>query len=187
MNNELDKMNDIYIKYSSNKILNNELYNKYIYGTSIYSNSIYIYDWLILGNLYDALYFKGHAILSVFDEYHKFINCFSHKDWGYIDIKDNDESNIVKYFKVAFDFLDRVHNENKICIIHCTNDKHLNRSATIAYAYYLYKSNNVQENENFFYDVYEFLNIMKPCIIKNINFRKQLILWAKENNILTET
>jgi hypothetical protein len=186
MNSELDKMNDIYIKCSSNLNYNsifNELSNKYIYGKSIYSNSIYIYDWLILGNLYDALYFKGEAILSVFDEYYKYTNCFSHKDWGYIDIKD-DDSNIIKYFQVAFDFLDRVHNENKMCIVHCTNEKNLNRSASIVFAYYLYKSTKKQNNKEFFYDVYEFLNMMKPCIINNINFRRQLISWAKENNIL---
>lgn len=188
MNNELERMNDIYVKYSNNRpdITKDEkmyeVYNKYIYGKSIYNNSIYIYDWLILGNLYDALYFKGDAILSVFDEYNKYINCFSHKDWGYIDIKD-DDSNIVKYFKVAFDFLDRVHSENKMCIVHCTNDKNLNRSATIVFAYYLYKS-NITNNDTFFYDIYEFLNIMKPCIINNIHFRQQLILWAIEKNFL---
>ena len=163
MNSALDKMEYIYTKYQNN------LYNGY---------TTYIYDWLILGNLYDALYFKGDAVLSVFDDYYKYINCFSNKDWGYIDICDNNDSNIVRYFVVAFNFLDRIHNENKICIVHCTNDKNQNRSAAIVFAYYLYKS------QNDFYEVYEYMNLMRPGIINNINFRKQIILWAFENNLL---
>ena len=127
MENALQKMEDIYLKYTPR------------YYMSL--TQIYIFDWLILGNLDDALNFEGDAVLSVFNEIDKYKENFSNKKWRYIDIYDDDNTDISKYFQPAFDFLDSVLAENKKCIIHCHAG--INRSATIAVAYYMYKKNMI--------------------------------------------
>ncbi len=153
-----------------------EIYLKYTPIYYIPLNQIHIFDWLILGNLDDALNFKGDAVLSVFNEIDKYKEHFSNKIWRYIDIYDDDETNISIYFQSAFDFLDSILAEKKTCIIHCHAG--INRSATIAVAYYMYK-----KKYNLF-TIYENINILRPGVISNISFRKQLIRWSFEHNLL---
>lgn len=141
---------------------------------------VYIYDWLILGNLQDALtkqeVMNIDAVLSVFNEGNNYKEIFSKKDWFVIDILDSMDQNIEQYFDKAFEFLDNMEKQNKTCIVHCHAG--INRSATIVLAYFVKKS-----GINLF-DAYEYLSLMRPGIIYNIGFRKQLISWAKKNNLL---
>ncbi len=141
---------------------------------------IYIYDWLILGNLQDALnkdnVINIDAVLSVFNEGDNFKDEFSKKDWLVIDILDSVDQNIEQHFEKAFDFLDSMEKQNKTCIIHCHAG--INRSATIALAYFI-KKTGIK-----LFDAYEFLSLMRPGIIYNIGFRKQLISWATKNNFI---
>lgn len=162
MQNELEKMDEIFIKN-----LPKQPYEL---------TPIYIYDWLILGNLNDALTLKTDAILSVFNQGEEYKEIFSKKIWFYINAYDNVEQNLETYFNKAFEFLDRMEKENKVVIIHCHAG--INRSATIALAYFMKKM-----NVNLF-DAYDFLSLLRPGIIYNIGFRKQLINYAKNNNLL---
>ncbi len=136
---------------------------------------IYIYDWLILGNLNDALTLNTDAILSVFNECENFKEQFSKKTWLCLNSLDNPDQNLEQYFDKAFEFLDRMEKENKKCIIHCHAG--INRSATIALAYFM-KKMNIK-----LFDAYEFLLLLRPGIIYNIGFRKQLINFAIKNNL----
>jgi protein-tyrosine phosphatase len=137
---------------------------------------IYIYDWLILGNLQDAVVLNTDAVLSVFNEAENYKEQFSKKDWLVINILDSSDQNIEQHFDKAFEFLDNMEKQNKTCIIHCHAG--INRSATIALAYFIKKT-----GINLF-DAYEFLSLLRPGIIYNIGFRKQLISWATENKFI---
>ena len=141
---------------------------------------IYLFDWLILGNLQDALTKQTDmnidAILSVFDDADYFKEEFSKKDWLVIDILDSADQNIEQHFEKAFEFLDNMEKQKKTCIVHCHAG--INRSATIVLAYFVKKT-----GINLF-DAYEFVSLMRPGIIYNTGFRKQLILWAKKNNFI---
>ena len=162
MENELNKMDEIFLKY-----LPKEPY---------VLKPIYVYDWLILGNVNDALTLSTDAILSVFNECNNYKDVFSKKIWLCIDANDNVNQNLENYFNQAFDFLDRMERENKTCIVHCHAG--INRSATIVLAYYM-KKMGIK-----LFDAYEFLSLLRPGIIYNIGFRKQLINYAKKNNLL---
>jgi dual specificity MAP kinase phosphatase len=162
MESELKKLDEIFIRYLPNK--------------SYKLEPIYVYDWLILGNLNDALTMKTDAVLSVFNEGDNFKDQFSKKIWLNLYAYDNVEQNIEQYFNQAFEFLDRMEKENKTCIIHCHAG--INRSATIVLAYFM-KKMNIK-----LFDAYEFLSLLRPGIIYNIGFRKQLINYAKNNNLL---
>ncbi len=163
MEDELKKMEEIFMKY-----MPKEPYQL---------KPIYIYDWLILGNITDAQQLNTDAILSVFNECDNFKEIFSKKTWLCINSLDSPEQNLEAHFNEAFEFLDRMEKENKTCIIHCHAG--INRSATVALAYYMKKMNiNL-------YTAYEYFLLLRPGIIYNINFRKQLINYAK-NNLLLE-
>ncbi len=162
MDDKLKKMDDIFIKY-----LPRNLYQL---------KPIYIYDWLILGNLNDALTLNTDAVLSVFNDGEQYKEQFSKKIWLNLYAFDNIEQNLEQYFDKAFEFLDRMEKENKICIIHCHAG--INRSATIALAYYMKKMNIT------LFDAYEYFSLLRPGIIYNIGFRKQLINFASNNNLI---
>ncbi len=161
METELNKMDEIFKKYLPE---------------SYQLKPIYIYDWLILGNVNDAQVLETEAVLSVFNECDNYKEIFSKKEWLCINSFDNQEQNLEAHFNKAFEFLDRMEKENKVCIIHCHAG--INRSATIALAYFM-KKMNIK-----LYDAYEYLSLLRPGIIYNINFRKQLINYAKNNNLL---
>ncbi len=156
---ELEKMNNIFFKYMQLRS-----------------------HWLILGNLNDALTLKTDAILSVLEnDYIEIIResinlAGTNKDWLAINIRDDKTQNIVQHFEKAFEFLDRMEKENKKCIIHCQAG--INRSATIALAYYMKKTNTK------LFDAYEHLISKRRGIIFNNGFRKQLIQWATDNNLI---
>jgi hypothetical protein len=162
INDELKKMDEIFIKY--------------LPKNSYYLEPTYIYDWLILGNIGDALTMNTDAVLSVFNEGDNYKDQFSKKIWLNLHALDNSEQNISQYFDKAFEFLDRMEKEKKTCIIHCHAG--INRSATILLAYFIKKM------QIKLYDGYEFLNLIRPGIIYNIGFRKQLINFASKNNLL---
>ncbi len=153
-----------------------EIFKKYIPKGPYKLKPIYIYDWLILGNLIDAQTLQTDAILSVFNECDNYKDVFSKKEWLCINSFDNSEQNLEAHFNEAFEFLDRMEKENKVCIIHCHAG--INRSATIALAYFM-KKMNIK-----LYDAYEYLSLLRPGIIYNINFRKQLINYAKNNDLI---
>jgi protein-tyrosine phosphatase len=162
MESELKKLDEIFIRYSIKK--------------SYKLEPTFIYDWLILGNLNDALTMNTDAVLSVFNDGEYYKDQFSKKIWLNLYAIDNPEQNIEQYFDKAFEFLDRMEKEKKTCIIHCHAG--INRSATILLAYFIKK---MQIN---LYDGYEFLSLLRPGVIYNIGFRKQLINFAKNNNLL---
>ena len=152
-----------------------EIFNKYMPKGPYQLKPIYIYDWLILGNINDAQVLNTDAVLSVFNECDNYKEIFSKKTWLCINSLDSSEQNLEAHFNEAFEFLDRMEKENKICIIHCHAG--INRSATIALAYFM-KKMNIK-----LYDAYEHLSLLRPGIIYNINFRKQLINYAKNNDL----
>jgi protein-tyrosine phosphatase len=152
-----------------------EIFNKYMPKGPYQLKPIYIYDWLILGNITDAQVLNTDAVLSVFNECDNYKDIFSKKTWLCINSLDNSEQNLEAHFNEAFEFLDRMEKENKVCIIHCHAG--INRSATIALAYFM-KKMNIK-----LYDAYEHLSLLRPGIIYNINFRKQLINYAKNNDL----
>ena len=119
---------------------------------------------------------KTDAVLSVFNDGDYYKDQFSKKTWLNLYALDNPDQNISNYFDEAFEFLDRMERENKVCIIHCHAG--INRSATIVLAYFMKKM------QIGLYDAYEFLLLLRPGVIYNIGFRKQLIEFAKNNNLL---
>ena len=153
-----------------------EIFLKYLPYQPYTLKHVYVYDWLILGDLRDAITLTTDAVLSVFNEADYYKEYFSNKEWCVIDIMDHSDENIEIHFEKAFEFLDNIKNQNKTCIIHCHAG--INRSATIALAY-LMKRKNVN-----LFEAYEFFSYMRPGIIYNIGFRKQLINWAKNNHLL---
>jgi protein-tyrosine phosphatase len=162
MDDYLKKMEEIFIRY-----LPKQAYEL---------KPICIYDWLILGNLNDALTLNTDAIISVFNEGENFKHLFSKKIWLNLYCYDSPDQNLEQYFNEAFEFLDNIEKQNKICIIHCHAG--INRSATIALAYYM-KKMNVK-----LFDAYEYFLLLRPGIIYNIGFRKQLINFALNNNLI---
>jgi atypical dual specificity phosphatase len=162
MNSSLEKMDKIYLKY------NNIPYEQL--------KPIKIFDWLYLGNLKDAIEFKGDAILSIITNPQQYSKYFSGKEWAQIDINDDPNEDILKYFQGAIEFLDKIHKEGKTCMIHCYAG--INRSGTIALIYYIYKT-----NKNVF-EAYDELSKKRPGIISNIGFRRQILLWSFDNNYL---
>ena len=137
---------------------------------------VYIYDWLILGDVRDAVLLNTDAVLSVFNDADYYKAYFSNKEWCVIDIMDHPDENIEIHFEKAFEFLDNIKKQNKTCIIHCHAG--INRSATIALAYYI-KNKRIN-----LFEAYDFLSYMRPGIIYNIGFRKQLINWALINSLI---
>jgi protein-tyrosine phosphatase len=116
------------------------------------------------------------AVLSVFNDADYFKDQFSKNDWLVIDILDSSDQNIEQHFEKAFEFLDNMEKQKKTCIVHCHAG--INRSATIVLAYFIKKT-----GVNLF-DAYEFLSLMRPGIIYNIGFRKQLINWCSINSFI---
>ncbi len=157
---ELKKMDEIFIKY---------LPKNHYYDHN--NKPCNVFEWLTLGNLLDALKLETDAVVSVLNNTDYFYQEFSGKIWLPINAFDDKDQDISQYFKKVFDFLDKVEKENKKCIIHCQAG--VNRSATIVLAYYIYKT-NVD-----LFNAYEYLSSMRPGIIYNIGFRKQLITWYK--------
>ncbi len=157
IDSELKKMDEIFIKYlPKNHYYENE-------------KECYVFDWLILGNLLDALKLETDAVVSVLNNTDHFSQEFSGKIWLPINAFDDREQDISQHFNRVFEFLDNIEKENKTCIIHCQAG--VNRSATIVLAYYIYKT-NVD-----LFTAYEYLSSMRPGIIYNTGFRKQLITW----------
>ena len=162
MNQNLEKMEQIFLKYLPNK--------------PYQLTHTYIYDWLILGNLNDALTLNTDAVLSVFNEGEQYKELFSKKKWLNIYAVDNSEQNLEEHFNKAFEFLDQMEKEKKVCIVHCHAG--INRSATIVLAYFMKKTNTK------LFDAYEHFISQRKGIIYNIGFRKQLIKWATVNNLI---
>ena len=159
---ELKKMDEIFIKY----LPKNTYYD--------HEKPCNVFDWLTLGNLLDALKLETDAVVSVLNNTDHFIQEFSTKTWLPIKAFDDKDQDISQYFNKVFEFLDNLEKENKKCIIHCQAG--VNRSATIVLAYYIHKT-NVD-----LFNAYEYLSSMRPGIIYNIGFRKQLITWYKSRN-----
>lgn len=157
-----------------------EIFLRYLPYEPYILKYVYVYDWLILGDIRDAItlpnVMKIDAVLSVFNEADYYKECFSNKEWCVIDIMDHQDENIEIHFEKAFEFLDNIQKQNKTCIIHCHAG--INRSATIALAYVMKR-----KNVNLF-EAYEFFSYMRPGIIYNIGFRKQLINWALANGLI---
>ncbi len=161
MNKSLEKMEKVYLKYNN-------------LSEFAFLKPIQIFDWLYLGNLQDAINFKGDAILSIITNPLQYSNYFSKKEWAQININDSPDENILQYFQGAIEFLDKIYKEGKTCMIHCHAG--INRSATIALVYYIYKA-----NKNVF-EAYEDLSKKRPNIISNVSFRRQILLWSFDND-----
>ncbi len=155
---DIQKFDEIYWKYAPK-------------GDYVRPQPINIFPWLILGDLNDATIFNGNAVLSIINDSYYHTDKFKNKEWHVIDIMDSKDTPINDYFNEAFNFLDRIESENKTCIIHCQAG--INRSATIALAYYIKKTGTP------LFEAYEKFSKMRPGIIYNTGFRKCLFNWYK--------
>ena len=89
--------------------------------------------------------------------------------------KDDYNVNIMAHFDKVCEFLDS-QPEDEIKIIHCVAG--MNRSATLATAYYIYKTKTP------LLDAINYMVSLRPIILRNDNFLKQLILWAFDNGFV---
>ena len=84
-----------------------------------------------------------------------------------IQIEDNPDENIIKYFKDALKFIDA---SDKV-FVHCFAG--VSRSATLVIAYFMWK------NKKPYKEVYEFVN-KRRSIGPNYGFRKQLLIFESK-------
>lgn len=89
-----------------------------------------------------------------------------------INVIDSYGVNIMAHFNKVREFLDS-QPEDEIKVIHCVAG--INRSATLATAYYIYKTGTP------LMEAIEYMVSLRPIILRNGDFLHQLILWAVDN------
>jgi len=133
---------------------------------------------LYLGSYYDVLKLKFDTRVSVMDDFSLFHLLVDHDDKSRdttaleINAKDDGDTNIMSHFNKIRDFLDG-QPEDEIKIIHCVAG--MNRSATLAVAYYMHKTKC-----SLIYALQHMI-ALRPIILRNDNFLKQLIVWSYDN------
>ena len=135
---------------------------------------------LYLGSYRDVCKLDHTARVSVMDDYSLFHIIVDNEkqnraDKLEINAKDDGDTNIMSHFAEIRDFLDKQPADG-IKIIHCVAG--MNRSATLAVAYYIYKTKC-----SLFYALQHMVTL-RPIILRNENFLKQLVVWAYDNDYL---
>lgn len=145
---------------------------------------------LYLGSCHDVFELKYNARVSILDDFSMFHFTLdeekisdamdgSNGSGGItaleIHASDDGETNIMLYFNQVRDFLDKQPDDN-IKIMHCVAG--MNRSATLAVAYYMYKTKLSM------FDALQHMVTLRPIILNNESFLKQLVIWAYDNGHL---
>ena len=87
--------------------------------------------------------------------------------------RDDDNTDIMALFPQVRDYLDECIKTGKPTLIHCHAG--INRSATLATAYYCYKTGKT------LLDAIAHMVSLRPIILRNESFLAQLTIWAVEN------
>ena len=131
---------------------------------------------LYLGSYHDVCKLDHTARVSVMDDYSLFHIIVDNEkqnraDKLEINAKDDGNTNIMSHFADVRDFLDKQPADG-IKIIHCVAG--MNRSATLAVAYYMHKTKC-----SLFYALLHMVTL-RPIILRNENFLKQLgMTWIR--------
>ena len=130
-----------------------------------------------LGSYYDIYNFEHSVRVSILEDF-SLLNMGTEKidanieDKLEIHAKDDTGTDIMQHFEKVKDFLDK-QSDDEIKFIHCVAG--MNRSATLATAYYIYKTGrNLIE-------AIQYMVALRPIILRNENFIKQLVVWAYDN------
>lgn len=135
---------------------------------------------LYLGCFDDLFKLEHHIRVSIMDDY-SLLNALKETvnknliDKLEIMDYDNGRTDIMKHINDICEFLDK-QDSNNIKIIHCYAG--MNRSATLATAYYMYKTKTK------LVDAIIYMMSLRPIILQNDSFVQQLVIWAYDNNLV---
>ena len=118
---------------------------------------------------------KSNHIIDIYNKYkinHLFLN-----------VNDSRDSNIVKCFIPAWNFIEKNISKDKNILIHC--NKGISRSPIIAASYFMKKLKVKDSQKNITDDVLQFIKLNRPCSMPNKHFIKQLKEY-EYNNIVNE-
>ena len=132
-----------------------------------------------LGSYYDIYNFEHSVRVSVLDDF-SLINLIADDELKPIaklevHARDDGDTNIMAHFDKVRDFLDS-QSGNSIKFIHCVAG--MNRSATLATAYYMYKTKCP------LLTALQYMVALRPIILRNDNFLMQLVVWAYDNRFI---
>ena len=134
-----------------------------------------------LGSYYDIYNFDHSVRVSVLDDFSLYNMLLeTHDDVTRlakleVNAKDDGDTDIMSHFAKVRDFLDS-QPEDSIKFIHCVAG--MNRSATLATAYYMYKTGTK------LIQALQYMVTLRPIILRNENFLKQLVIWAYDNELI---
>jgi protein-tyrosine phosphatase len=134
-----------------------------------------------LGSYYDIYNFRHSIRVSILEDFSLLNICSGKpesniKDKLEIYAKDDSETDIMQHFEKIKNFLDK-QSDDEIKFIHCVAG--INRSATLATAYYIYKTGRP------LIEAIHYMVALRPVILRNENFIKQLIVWAYDNGFVS--
>jgi hypothetical protein len=137
---------------------------------------------LYLGSYYDIFNFEHKVRVSILEDF-SLLNLFDENTATNLcdeklEIHANDDAatDIMAHFDKVRDFLDAQSADN-IKFIHCVAG--MNRSATLATAYYIQKTSKP------LLQAIQYMVALRPIILRNENFIKQLVVWAYDNGFAT--
>jgi len=130
-----------------------------------------------LGSYYDIYNFEHSVRVSILEDFSLLNLCADKTDANIEDkleilARDDAGTDIMLHFEKVKDFLDK-QSKNEIKFIHCVAG--MNRSATLATAYYIYKTGCP------LIEAIQYMVALRPIILRNENFIKQLVVWAYDN------
>ena len=138
-----------------------------IFNASLIINNIYIGD---VYDAYDIESFKNQNIHNVLSAVTGFENIYdSNINHLCLQLIDNQEQNIIRYFEISNMFIDKIIEKNESLLIHCIAGR--SRSVTLLIAYLIYK---------YKYTVDEAISLVKKkrsIIEPNQNFVRQLNIY----------
>lgn len=135
-----------------------------------------------LGSYNDIENFEHSVRVSILEDF-SLLNVDATKTYANIKDKleiyagDDLETDIMRHFEKIKDFLDK-QLDDEIKLIHCLAG--INRSATLATAYYIYKTGR------HLIEAIQYMVALRPIILRNENFIKQLVVWAYDNGFAND-
>lgn len=137
---------------------------------------------LYLGSYYNIYDFEHSVRVSVLEDFSVLQMGAENTDvnlGGKLEIqaKDDAATDIMSHFDKVRDFLEQ-QSDDDIKFIHCVAG--MNRSATLATAYYIYKTGHP------LLQAIQHMVALRPIILQNSNFLKQLVVWAYDNGFATD-
>ena len=137
---------------------------------------------LYLGSYYDIYTFEHSVRVSILEDFSLLHMGAEKMDVNLgekleIQAKDDAATDIMSHFDKVRDFLEQ-QSEDDIKFIHCVAG--MNRSATLATAYYIYKTGRP------LLQAIQYMVALRPIILHNSNFLKQLVVWAYDNGFATD-